>query len=259
VPPASARAWRQLRTLTARNAEVVVSGRLTLAILVGAPLLVVAMFAVLFQPGTFDQQAAADPDAQAMVAYWLAFAGFFFGLTYGLLQVCTEIEVARRERFAGVGIGTYLAAKAAVLVPALLVVDVALVGVLRALDRIPGDDLGGTTALLALLLLDSAVALVLGLLLSALVSDSAQAAMALPMVCFPAVLFAGAIVPVADMTVAGEVLAATTPVRWAFEAVAANLGIDGPGGGGVGAPAALVVCLLALAAGAAAATRRRLR
>ena len=43
-----------------------------------------------------------------MEAYWLAFAGFFFGLTYGLLQVCTEVPVLRREHQSGVSDAAYL-------------------------------------------------------------------------------------------------------------------------------------------------------
>ena len=39
-----------------------------------------------------------------MILFWVAFGGFFFGLTYGLLQICTEFAVLRRERFAGVAL-----------------------------------------------------------------------------------------------------------------------------------------------------------
>jgi ABC-type multidrug transport system ATPase subunit len=253
-------AWRQWRSLARRNFDVLVRGRLTLAILVGAPLLVVAMFAVLFQPGTFTDGATVDASAQPMVAYWLAFAGFFFGLTYGLLQICTEIAVAKRDRFAGVGLGAYIAGKAAVLVPLLFMVDVALVVVLRVLDRIPAASASTTAGLVTILLLDSAAALLLGLFLSALVTDTAQAAMALPMVCFPAVLFAGVIVPVADMATAGRAISVVTPARWAFEAIAANLGVDlaGHTAGALGGTIVLAVFATVFATALRAALRRRL-
>jgi ABC transport system ATP-binding/permease protein len=75
------------------------------------------------------------------------------------------------------------------------------------------------------LALDALAALSLGLLASAAVSTTAQAALALPMLCFPAVLFAGAVVPVNAMAPIGRFLAAIVPDRWAFEAIAADLGL----------------------------------
>ena len=58
------------------------------------------MMAVLFKPGGFE---APDPGSlgPAQTIFWVAFAGFFFGLTYGLLQIVGEFSVFRRERFAG--------------------------------------------------------------------------------------------------------------------------------------------------------------
>ena len=46
---------RQWWLLTRRNAEVLVRNRLTLAILLGSPVLVTAMMAVLFRPGAFER------------------------------------------------------------------------------------------------------------------------------------------------------------------------------------------------------------
>jgi hypothetical protein len=69
------------------------------------------------------------------------------------------------------------------------------------------------------LLLCSACALALGLLCSAGVSDVAQAALVLPMLCFPQVLFVGAILPVPVMATGGQWLSYAMSNRWAFEAL----------------------------------------
>ena len=214
---------RQFAVLTHRAAEIVLRNRLTLGILLGSPAAVIAMFAVLFQPGAFDP--GADPTGAVMEAYWLAFAGFFFGLTYGLLQVCTEVPVLRREHQSGVSDTAYLASKVALLAPVLLLVNAAMLGVLRLLDRLP--DLGGRTwmSLFVTLGINAVAALFLGLLASATVTSVAQAALALPMLCFPAVLFSGAMVPVPVMTSAGSTIAAAMPDRWAFEAIARHLDV----------------------------------
>ena len=212
---------RQFAVLTHRAAEIVLRNRLTLGILLGSPAAVIAMFALLFQPGALDP--GADPTGAVMEAYWLAFAGFFFGLTYGLLQICTEVPVLRREHQSGVSDAAYLASKVALLMPVLLLVNAGMLGVLRVLDRLP--DLGTRTwlSLFVTLALNAVVALFLGLLASASVTSVAQAALALPMLCFPAVLFSGSMVPVPVMTSAGAAIAAVIPDRWAFEAITRHL------------------------------------
>ena len=94
----------QWRVLTSRTFETIVHNRLTLAILIGAPAMVVAMMAVLFRPGAF---AFADPSPTAivMILFWISFGAFFFGLTYGMLQIVTERAILRREHLVGLDLG----------------------------------------------------------------------------------------------------------------------------------------------------------
>ena len=215
---------RQWLLLTQRNASMLSRARLTVAILVGAPVMVLLMFLVLFRPGAFDP-ARPSPAATVMILFWVAFGGFFFGLTYGLLQICGEFAVLRRERFAGVSASAYVLAKVAVLLPLLALVDLLFVVVLRLLGRLP--DAGDYGAALVTLLLSSAAALGLGLLISAAVSEPSQATIALPMLCFPQVLFVGAILPVPTMAVAGQWISYAMTNRWAFEALGHSLGVAG--------------------------------
>src|SRR4029453_6609775 len=108
----------------------------TMAILIGSPALVVAMFAVLFRPGAFDF-ASPNPSAIAMILFWVTFGAFFFGLTYGLLQIVTEWPIVRREHLVGQRISAYLLSKIAVLLPFLFFVVVLMLAALRVLDRLP--------------------------------------------------------------------------------------------------------------------------
>lgn len=260
-------AVRQWLVLTRRSAEIIVRNHLTLAILIGSPAAVIAMFAVLFQPGGFDP-ATADATAAVMVVYWLAFAAFFFGLTYGLLQVCAEVPVLRREHHAGVRTGAYFLSKLTLLTPFLVAVNVTMLVVLRALDRIPVLPFATMAELSLTMALDAVAALCLGLLASAAVGSTAQAALALPMLCFPAVLFSGAMVPIPVMTSAGRSIAAAMSDRWAFEAIARHLdlaAVTAPGSAhaGLGASSAvtywglLALFSLVLGGGAWAAVHRR--
>ena len=230
--------FRQFATLTARTTDTLVRNRLTLAILLGSPAMVVAMFAVLFRSGAFDF-ADPNPSSIIMIVFWIAFGGFFFGLTYGLLQICTEMPIVRRERLVGLDLSAYLVPKIAVLLPFLLLVDLVMLGVLRVLDRLPALDATTFVSLSFTLLLDATAALALGLVTSAAVGNPAQATLALPMLCFPAVLFSGAILPLDAMASAGRAISAIMPDRWAFEAIGHDLGLRrlfAEGGSDLGPP-----------------------
>ena len=224
VPRPPAGPLRQWQVLTRRTAATLLHNRLTMAILLGSPAMVVAMFAVLFKPGAFDV-ADPSPTAVIMIVFWIAFGVFFFGLTYGLLQICTEFAILRRERLVGLRLGPYILAKMAVLLPFLVLVDVLMLAVLRVLDRLPEAGFATYGSLTVTLALDAAAALALGLLASAAVPSPSQATLTLPMLCFPAVLFSGAIVPVPVMAWVGQALSVLMPDRWAFEAIGVDLGV----------------------------------
>ena len=214
----------QWATLTSRTLNATIHNRLTLAILLGSPIMVVAMFAVLFRSGAFRFDDP-SPTAIVMILFWVTFGAFFFGLTYGLLQVCTERTILRREHLVGLRLGSYLLSKVAVLLPFLVLVNVIMLAVLRGLDRLPGASLTTYLSIGFTLALLSAAALMLGLLTSSAVGNPSQATLALPMLCFPAVLFSGAIVPVNLMAGLGVAISALIPNRWAFEAVGHDLDV----------------------------------
>jgi ABC-type multidrug transport system ATPase subunit len=209
---------RQCLVLARRTVAILVRNRLTLGILLGSPLVILAMFLMLFRSGAFEPETA-SPSTEVMILFWIAFGGFFFGLTYGLLQICTEVAIVRRERLAGVRPMAYVLSKVLVLTPLLALVDLVLLGLLRLLDRLPALALGRFAEMYLTLVLATVAALGLGLLCSAAVSEPAQATLALPMLCFPQVLFAGAILPVTLMAPVGRWLSYGMSNRWTFEAL----------------------------------------
>jgi ABC transport system ATP-binding/permease protein len=216
---------RQWWLLTRRNVDVLVRNRLTMAVLLGSPVLVTAMMATLFKRGAFDPGSAADV-GPAQIVFWIAFDGFFFGLTYGLLQIVGEMAVFRRERLAGLSVAAYVASKVTALLPVLAAVSAVLLGVLRVLGRLPAAGWDVYAFLFVTIVIEATSALALGLLASAAVSNAAQAALALPMLCFPQVLFGGAIVPVDKMAIAGRVMSFGLSNRHAFEALGRDLDLD---------------------------------
>ena len=216
---------RQWLVLTARNFEMLWRSPLTLSILVGSPLMVIAMFAMLFKGGAFDA-GNPSPSAAIMIVFWVAFGAFFFGLTYGLLQICTEFPIFFRERLVNLRIVPYVASKFVVLAPLLVVVCILMLGVLRLFDRLPALSTEASAELTFTLVLSAFAALALGLLTSALVSNTEQAMVAMPMLCFPQCLFAGAILPVPIMATAGKAMSAAMSSRWSFEGLGSSAGLE---------------------------------
>ncbi len=216
---------RQWWLLTQRNVEVLCRNRLTLAVLLGSPVLVTAMMATLFKRGAFDPHGPADL-GPAQIVFWIAFAGFFFGLTYGLLQIVGEMAVFRRERLSGLSVGAYVASKVTALLPVLAGVSAVLLGVLRVLGRLPAVGWDVYAILFVTVVIEATSALALGLLASASVSNAAQAALALPMLCFPQVLFGGAIVPVDQMATPGRLMSLVLSNRHAFDALGRDLDLE---------------------------------
>src|SRR5262249_10571101 len=118
-------------------------------------------------------------------------------------------------------------------------VVVAMLAVLRVLDRLPARPVATYASMTVGLVLCAVAALGLGLLTSAAVGNPAQATLALPMLCFPAVLFSGAILPVHLMARVGSAISTIVPSRWAFEAIGHDLGarhVLAAGGSRLGPP-----------------------
>ena len=228
----------QWAVLTHRTLETLVRNRLTMAILLGSPALVVAMFAVLFRPGAFDF-GHPTPSSMVMIGFWIVFAAFFFGLTYGLLQICTERPILERERAVGLRFGAYVASKVTVLVPFLVLVVVAMLGVLRLLDRLPQRSLSTYVSIGVGLLLSAVAALGLGLLTSATVGNVAQATHACRCCASRRCCSPARSCPCTSWPVPAPGSAELIPSRWAFEVIGHDLGarrILADGGSRLGPP-----------------------
>lgn len=217
-------ALRQWWLLTARATELLARNRITLAILAGSPVMIALMFLMLFRPGAFDPSSG-SPNTTVMILFWIAFGGFFFGLTYGLSQICDEFAILRRERRAGLRLLPYLLSKVAALLPLLCLVDALLLALLSLTDRLPDLAWSGDLALFGTVALASLAALTLGLLAASAVHNPSQAALTLPMLCFPQVLFVGAFLPVPVMADVGRWFSYAMSNRWAFEALGYTAGL----------------------------------
>jgi hypothetical protein len=113
---------RQLPVLVSRNAEILARARRQQVLLAAVPLAVLVVFCVLLGAGALDGPAA-------VTLAWAILGGLATGLAYELPLRAREAGVLRRERFTGLNVSAFVAAKAALLVPALALADLVILAV----------------------------------------------------------------------------------------------------------------------------------
>jgi ABC-type multidrug transport system ATPase subunit len=120
---------RQLPVLIRRNAEILGCARRQQAIVAGTLAAVLLAFCVLLGAGALNGPAA-------VTLAWAVLGGLVTGLASELPARAAESGVLRRERFAGLSIRAFIAAKAIVLLPVLAAADALILAVPALADRL---------------------------------------------------------------------------------------------------------------------------
>jgi len=210
----SRKAGFQARILTSRYFKLFTRDRRNMAILFGQVPIIALAIALLFQAGVFEEPAG-DPSRGQILLFLLVTVAIWFGSIAASREIIKERSVFERERAVGVRLPAYLFSKVAVLfliVAVQVVVLTVIVLAVRPIDE-PVDAL---TAVVITLLLTSFVSVGMGLIVSAAVSSEDQATSFIPLTLIPQLLFAGALVPVAQMSGVVEPLSNLVFARWAF-------------------------------------------
>lgn len=129
VPARPLKPARQLPVLVSRNAEILARDRSLQAIMAAVPLATLLLFCLLLVSGALDGPAA-------VTLAWGILGGLVTGLAYELPVRAREAGVLRRESFTGVNVPAFLAAKAALLLPALAVADLIILAVPAVANRL---------------------------------------------------------------------------------------------------------------------------
>jgi ABC-type multidrug transport system permease subunit len=156
--------------------------------------------------------------AMATTVFLLGVSALWFGCSNSARDIVAESPIYRRERMVGLGIPSYLASKVTIL--AMLcafqcAVLLAIVGWLGGLAA-------SWSVLYWALFMASIVGVAVGLTVSAAARTGEVGAGVLPLVILPMVILGGVLLPLRDLPrapVPMNLLAATMPSRWAFEAL----------------------------------------
>lgn len=218
------RSVRQFLTLSRRQLALYARDTARLAPLVVQPLGFAALCVALFRPDLFRADSP-EVGATVLLTFILVFSVMLFGLIFGVQEIVSEYAIFRRERLVDLRIAPYVLSKLVVLVPALALGSAGMLGILRLTDRLPDAGGGVYGQLLAAMVLSAVVGVAMALFTSSIAASSQQGNDLVPAWIMPQVLFAGGLFPIAAMIAVGEAISVAMPLRYAFQAAAATLGI----------------------------------
>lgn len=164
------------------------------------------------------------PGAASTILFMMAFSAIMFGCINAIREFVKEVPIYRRERAVNLGIVPYMFSKIVVLGVLCLFQALLLVSCIAILDPYHQNvflpsflEIDITVTLTAL------AGLMVGLLVSALVSNNDRAVSFVPLILLPQVLFSGAIFPLTSPVL--QSLGMLFPARWAMAALGSSVGL----------------------------------
>ena len=221
-------AGRQFRILVSRCLSVVAADRNFVMLLVAMPLVLAALARVVPGHAGLSMIQHTEPQEVEQRLIVLVLGSVLMGGAISVRELVKERAIFARERAVGLSVSAYVASKMAVL-GALVVFQTVLFAVL-AVVGMPGPDGGGVLGLgtfevVLPLTLAALATVMLGLLISALVSSSEQTMPALVAVVMVQLVLCGGLLPIAGR--AGlEQLSLIVPSRWAYAAGSSAVGLQ---------------------------------
>lgn len=213
----------QIRVLASRYAKLMTRDRRHLrSALIQVPILGL-LTALLFSSTVFQRLGSTVGPHQlatakaAQLIFLMVTIAIWLGAINAAREIVKERSVVARELAVGVRIPAYLASKLVVLLVLALaqtVLFAAIVLVLRPLHEAGG----GGLRLIAVLVISSWIAVMMGLVVSALAASEDQATGVIPLLLVPQLLLGGAIVTIHEMPGVMKLISALVPARWSFAA-----------------------------------------
>jgi len=214
----------QFNLLTRRYLEITLRDRRNLAVLLlQAPIIALLILAV-FGRHIFDVQAG-NRGYASTVTFLLAIVATWFGTSNAAREVVKELAIYRRERMINLRLAPYVFSKLAVLCGISLVQGLLLVGIV-GIGMGFAFDLAVMAHTYAVVVGTSLVAITLGLLISAVASNSDRASNFVPIVLIPQIIFSGAIIPLEKMGLLAKAISYLMVSRWSYSLLGKTLGVD---------------------------------
>lgn len=224
-PKVRASALRQFGLLTARYWETLISDRKNLAILLLQAPIIALMMIIVFGRGDFDPKTGDFAKAKTLI-FLLVIVAVWFGTSNAAREIVKESGIYRRERRIGLKIIPYVFSKL-VVQSGLIFVQVLTLTALVAVGLGLGSSSFETLFYIFLTLVLTALAgVAMGLLISAITSNSDRATSFVPVALIPQIIFGGAIVSLESMGPIGDFISRFSAARWGYKALGALANLE---------------------------------
>ena len=225
--------WAQVRTLTARYAEVLAADRRNMALLLlQAPVLGILILAAL-PAGELGPPPPTEirlVSAAGIVLFVLLVGATWLGANNAIREIARELPMLRRERSAGLSLSAYVVSKTLVLGLLTIAQAVVLVALATLRQEGPVDAvlLGwGTGELMVIVALAGLASMALALFISALAGSPERATSVLPVVLIlQLILAAGVVLPeIVDKPVLNQ-LSFASSAQWGIAGAASTVDLN---------------------------------
>ncbi len=204
----------ELRVLTGRYCRTLARDRRTLALLLGQAPVIGVLIAIVFHSAALST-ASNSPTNAVELMFMLMTASIWLGVASSCREVVKERGLVEREFDVGVRLDAYVLSKALVLF-ALTLVEVLLLTTVVVVLQPLGVPFSNVVQVFVLAILTAWASVGMGLAVSCAARSVDQAASAVPLLLMPQLLFAGALIPLAQMPSAVAGLANLTYARWSY-------------------------------------------
>jgi hypothetical protein len=222
------RLLRQSAVLLRRNVALMAADRGTFLLRVlGAPLIAGGLL-VVFGADIFARRDDFGGDA-LLAASQLHIASaiiLFLAATGAATEIVREGSIFERERLVNLSPFAYISAKVMALVGVSILQALLMVAVLVAGTNLIGTQPDSFALLFAAMFLTSLSGMAMGLLVSSLSHNQDQAITIAVLLLIPQLIFAGAIVPLSEMSGVARVVADFMPSKWSLELLGGLTDLD---------------------------------
>ncbi len=221
-------ALRQFGLFTHRYFEILTKDVRNLSILLLQAPVVAFLLLIGFRRAAFDRSLEGNGDfvSAKTVTFLLVIVAVWFGTNNSAREIVKEAAIYKRERRIGLKLAPYLASKMLIQL-GLVFVQVALLLAITVIGLGFGEPSVGVLLLVFLtLLLVAFSGVMMGLMLSALNSNSDRVSSTVPLFLIPQIVFGGAIVSLERMGIIGNLLGNITVSNWAYHALGTLIKLD---------------------------------
>lgn len=216
---------QQFWLLTRRYFETLTRDRKNLLILLLQAPILALMMALVFHRSDFDRPGGDFGSAKTLV-FLLVIVAVWLGTSNAAREIVKEAAIYRRERRIGLRLAPYIFSKLTVQTGLVLIQILLLTGIVWAGVGLGSPGLEDILYLYLTLSLTALAGVTLGLLISAMTSNSDRATAFVPVVLIPQIIFSGAVVALERMGVVGQWFSNLMIARWGYQSSGRILSLD---------------------------------